>query len=232
MTLKNLPVFLWIVLFSLPIVFECKSKPDGKPVPPRTVSLPDPVHAGEMTLEETFHLRRSVRSYTAEPIILQQLSQLLWAAQGITSDEGYRTAPSAGALYPLLIYVVVGNVAGLDPGLYKYSPEGHTLSILRRGDLRSALSKRALEQSQIEEAAVDIIIAAAYEQTTEKYGERGRRYVHMEAGHAGQNLCLQAESLNLGLCPVGAFDYDEVKGTLELPEGETPLYIFSVGRVR
>lgn len=232
MTLKNLSLLLWTLLLLLPAALDCNSKPDGNAVQSRRIPLPEPVRTGEMTLEETLHLRRSVRSYTAAPITLQQLSQLLWAAQGITSDEGFRTAPSAGALFPLMLYVVVGSVEGLQPGIYTYAPSGHTLTIHREGDIRHSLSLSALDQSHIEEAAVDIVIAAEYERTTDKYGQRGRRYVHMEAGHVGQNLCLQAQSLDVGVCPVGAFDDEEVKALLELPDGEEPLYIFSVGQVR
>ncbi|MFQ6092777.1 MAG: SagB/ThcOx family dehydrogenase [bacterium] len=195
------------------------------------MSLPEPARVGEMTLEEALQLRRSVRSYTDEPITLEELSQLLWAAQGITSDEGFRTAPSAGALYPLQTYAVVGNVEGLKTGIYKYSSLRHELIKVREGDFRPALSEEALSQSQIGEAAVDIVIAAVYERTTEKYGERGRRYVHIEVGHAGQNICLQAECLNLGVCPIGGFEDDGIKRVLGLPEDEDPLYILSVGRV-
>ena len=219
-------MLLWLTLSLLPSVPNCNSKHEVRKIVP----LPEPRRRGEMTLEETLQLRRSVRSYTTEPITLPHLSQLLWAAQGITSEEGFRTAPSAGALYPLETYVVAGNVKGLPPGIYKFIPSGHELMNIREGDFRKALSEESFDQQHIEEAAVDIVIAAVYERTTEKYGQRGRRYVHMEAGHVGQNICLQAQSLDLGVCANGAFDDDEVKKVLGLPEDEDPLYIISVGR--
>jgi len=232
MTIKHLSLFPWILFLLLPTVLDCRNTGDGQAEKAPDISLPAPVLTGEMTLEEALHLRRSVRDYTAEPLLFQHLSQLLWAAQGITSEEGFRTAPSAGALYPLEIYAVVGNVETLPPGLYKYLPSNHSLCFIKPGDLRRVLAEQALDQEQIQEAAVDIIIAAEHERTRSRYDDRGRRYVLLEAGHAGQNLCLQACSLDLGICPVGAFDDDGVRKVLDLPETEAPLYIFSVGNVR
>jgi SagB-type dehydrogenase family enzyme len=143
---------------------------------------------------------------------------LLWAAQGITSEEGFRTAPSAGALYPLEVYVVAGNVDGLAGGVYRYRVEGHTLQRIRDGDLRGNLSECALKQT-------------VFERSTAKYGERGVRYAYIEAGHAAQNVYLQAESLGLGVCAVGAFYEQEVSELLALSRDETPIYILTVGKV-
>jgi len=175
--------------------------------------------------------RRSVRRYSKEAITLNDLSQLLWAAQGITSGEGFRTAPSAGALYPLEVYVVAGNVDGLAGGVYRYRVDGHTLQRIRDGDLRGNLSECALKQTQITDASVDIVFAAVFERSTAKYGERGVRYAYIEAGHAAQNVYLQAESLGLGVCAVGAFYEQEVSELLALPGDETPIYILTVGKV-
>jgi SagB-type dehydrogenase family enzyme len=161
---------------------------------------------------------------------LEDISQLLWAAQGITSDWGGRTAPSAGALYPLEVYLVVGDVDGLETGVYKYQPQEHALVRVGDGDVRSELASAALGQSCVARGAVDIIIAAVYERTTGKYGDRGVRYVHMEAGHAAQNICLEAVVLDLGTVTVGAFSDEGVKGILDMPESEAPLYIMPVGR--
>ena len=185
-----------------------------------------------MTLEEALGLRRAVRDYSNEPLTLEELGQLLWAGQGITSDDGRRTAPSAGALYPLEMYVVTGNVEGMSPGVYRYASRGHTLTMMREGDFRQPLFEEAISQTQIVHAAVNIVIAAVYDRTSLKYGERGRRYVHMEVGHAGQNICLQAQTLNLGVCPIGAFEDEGVKRVLDLPEKQDPLYILSVGKAR
>ncbi len=222
--------WLWIAAFILPSILYCR----GGQSPPEengSLSLPRPRWSGTVSVEEALQQRRSIRSYTDLPLSLGDLSQLLWSAQGITSTGGLRTVPSAGALYPLEIYVVVGHVEELDPGIYHYIPQGHKLSQMERGDFGEALSDAALEQSQIKEAGVNIIIAAVYERTTEQYGGRGIRYVHMEAGHAGQNILLQAQGLNLGSCPVGAFEDDRLRALLRLPQDEEPLYIISVGRM-
>jgi SagB-type dehydrogenase family enzyme len=191
--------------------------------------LPEPVYDSETSLEEALLARRSVRSYSEEPITLQQLSQLLWAGQGITDPSGKRTAPSAGALYPLKLYVVAGNVEGLASGVYEYEPETHTLVKTLDGDRRQSLAQAALGQASVEQCAIDIIITANYEITTVKYGERGIRYVHMEAGHAAQNICLEAVALELGAVTIGAFDDAGVHQVLELPDDEVPLYIIPAG---
>ncbi|MFB0558659.1 MAG: SagB/ThcOx family dehydrogenase [Candidatus Bathyarchaeia archaeon] len=194
------------------------------------IDLPEPRRHSNLSIEETLLKRRSTREYTGEPLTLQEVSQLLWACQGITDTRGYRTAPSAGALYPLEVYVVAGDVEDLPEGVYKYRPKEHQLARVLAGDERSELARAALGQAWVEGAAADIVIAAIYERTTVKYGERGVRYVHMEAGHAAQNLCLQAAALDLGVVTVGAFHDDQVKEILGLPEDEQPLYIIPVGR--
>jgi len=163
-----------------------------------SISLPKPRYDGGISIEEALLRRRSIRDYAAGSLTLQELSQLLWAAQGITGSGGLRTAPSAGALYPLEVYVVVGDVEGLGMGVYKYRPQEHSIQKVVEGDCRSELAGAALGQSCVERAAIDVVITAVYERTTEKYGEWGVRYVHIEVGHAAQNLCLQAAALDLG----------------------------------
>jgi SagB-type dehydrogenase family enzyme len=195
-----------------------------------TMRLPEPRYDSDISLEESLARRRSVRDYTDEPLTLQELSQLLWAAQGITDPVGFRTAPSAGGLYPLEVYAVVGNVAGLDPGVYHYVPDGHQVIKTIDGDIRDALCDAALGQEWVREAAVVFVFAAVYERTTGKYGDRGIRYVHMEVGHAAENLCLEATALGLGPVTVGAFHDDQVGDALNLPEAEAPLYVIPVGR--
>ena len=195
------------------------------------IVLPEPKTTGERSVEETLLSRRSVRTYTKEPITPDDLSQLLWAAQGVTSKDGFRTAPSAGALYPLEVYVVAGNVDGVPDGVYNYRTGEHALQKVCDGDLRGNLSACALNQSQITDAAVDIVFTAVFERTTVKYGDRGVRYVYIEAGHAAQNVYLQAEALDLGVCAIGAFYEDDVAELLVLPEDEVPIYILSIGKV-
>ena len=202
------------------------------PVEPGLIKLPEPRYDSDVSLEEALLKRRSVRHYTGEPLKLWEVSQLLWAAQGITADWGGRTAPSAGATYPLETYLVVGDVEGLEEGVYKYSPHGHELRKVLDGDKRAELAEAALGQSWVREGAVDIVFTAIYERTIGRYGKRGIRYVHMEVGHVGQNVYLQAVALDLGTVVIGAFYDDQVKRILNLPPEEHPLYIMPVGRSR
>ena len=194
------------------------------------IVLPEPRYESKVSVEEALLKRRSVRDYTGEALTLPEVAQLLWAAQGITEPTGKRTAPSAGALYPLEVYLVVGSVEGVTPGIYRYQPLQHELVKVCAGESRAALAEAALHQESIEQGAIDIVIAAVYERTTSKYGNRGVRYVYMEAGHAAENLYLQAEAMNLGTVVIGAFSDEPVKQVLNLPEDEEPLYIMPVGR--
>ena len=199
---------------------------------PETIRLPEPVQDSDTSIEEALRKRRSIRSYNDEPITLSEISQLLWAAQGITSQKGLRTAPSAGALYPLEMYVVAGNVTDLPNGVYHYRPYRHELVRIIDGDKRNELCKAALGQTSVRNASAVIVMSAAYERTTVKYGHRGIQYVHMESGHAAQNIFLQAVPLNLGAVVIGAFYDDAVKKVLKMSESEEPLYIMPVGRMK
>jgi len=201
------------------------------------ILLPLPRPKSGVVLEEALLNRRSVREWAPEPLELEDLSLLLWAAQGITEFTGWyrRTAPSAGATYPLEVYVVVGEqgvrngTSYLEAGVYKYNPLRHSLTLVKGGDLRRELWEAALRQDWVRDAPASIVICAVYERTTRRYGERGYRYVHMEAGHAGQNIYLQAAALGLGTVAVGAFDDEAVARIVGAQRGETPLYIFPVG---
>jgi len=191
--------------------------------------LPEPRVSSATSIEVALSKRRSVRSYSDAPLTLAQVSQLLWAAQGVTDSRGYRTAPSAGALYPLEIYLVVGAVEGLEAGVYHYVPASHQLRRIASGDKREALATAALGQSCVRRGTIVLVYSAVYERTTRKYGQRGRRYVHMEIGHAAQNVYLQAVALGLGTVVVGAFDDDQVREVLHFPEDNEPLYIMPIG---
>ena len=197
---------------------------------PSPVPLPPPETSGGMSLSEALDERRSVRSFSGtDSLTLQQLSQLLWAAQGKTGARGGRTAPSAGATYPLEAFCVVDRVSGLEPGFYRYSPvEHHLVPIFHGEGLTGELAAACLGQSWMARASATLVLAAVYSRTTDHYGIRGARYVDMEAGHAGQNIYLQAVALELGTCAVGAFREGEVAGLLRL-DGLEPLYIFPVG---
>lgn len=200
--------------------------------PGLVIELPEPRLTGDTSVEEALFTRRSIREYRDEPLTLSDVSQLLWAAQGITDKRGFRTAPSAGALYPLELYLVAGNVTDIPAGIYKYSPYKHNLTRIVDGDKRDELSDAALEQECVRRCSAAIVFSAVYERTTGKYGKRGIRYVHIEVGHAAENLHLQAVSLNLGTVAVGAFFDDEVKQIMNLPEDEEPLYIMPVGKIK
>lgn len=180
-----------------------------------------------MSLEEALARRHSVREFTRESLTDRELSQLLWAAQGVTDAEGRRTAPSAGALYPLEVYVATAS------GFYHYEPHGHRMARTSDRDLRRAIHRAALLQDPILQAPAVFVIAAVYERTSRKYGEaRTPRYVHIEAGHAAQNLLLEAVALGLGGVPVGAFNDGEVQKALSLPADHRPLYLIPVGHPR
>jgi len=196
------------------------------------IYLPLPRLKGEISLEEALSMRRSIREYIDKPIPLDVLAQILWAAQGINEvRRRFRTAPSAGATYPLEIYVVVkeGGVEGLKAGVYHYNVYLHALELVRLGDFSKELAKAALDQPWVENAMVNLVIVAEYERTTIRYGDRGYRYVHMEVGHVGQNVYLQACVLGLGTVAVGAFYDNKVKEILGLPVKYHPLYIMPLG---
>jgi SagB-type dehydrogenase family enzyme len=196
------------------------------------VSLPAPdTEGGRLSVEEALQQRRSRRRYGSGPLTLEEAGQLLWAAAGVTSARGFRTAPSAGALYPFTVYLVVSEVEGLEPGAYIYDPEDHALEPSAAGDLGGRLMEACLGQEWVGEAAASIVLAADYGVTTSVYSSRGEMYVHMEAGHISQNIYLQCEALGLGTVAVGAFRPADVAGLLDLPEGLEALYVMPVGRL-
>lgn len=205
------------------------SPPDAAAQSGTVIELPQPQSGGTVAVEEALRSRRSTRSFSPASLSLDELSQLLWAAQGIKAGI-FRTAPSAGALYPLEVYVAVGNVEGLAAGVYHYDPATHGLREILQGDVRKSLSSAAYGQKWAGRGAIALVIAAVYERTTKKYGERGIRYVHMEAGHAAQNVYLQAHALGLGTVLVGAFMDNRVKKVLQLPDKHQPLSIMPVGK--
>ena len=196
------------------------------------IKLPIPSKDGSISVEAALQNRRSVRFFKDMPLSLQSVSQLLWAAQGITNRRGFRTAPSAGALYPLEVYLFAGNVDGLDGGIYHFRPADHTLLLVTEGDFRETLCRAALWQDAICQAPTVFLIAGVPERTTGKYGERGIRYIHMEAGHAAQNILLQAVSLGLGGVAIGAFSDHEVGKLLKMDQTRIPLYIVPVGMAK
>jgi SagB-type dehydrogenase family enzyme len=211
---------------------SCDAREGAETVPmPQVIHLPAPSISGPISLEAALMQRRSLRQFSDQSLGLQEIAQLLWAAQGITEPgRGFRTAPSAGAAFPLEILVAVGDVHGLSAGLYRYRPRGHELEPLVQGDLRSALHRAALNQTPVLQAPATFIISAVPRRTEVRYGQRAMRYVFMEAGHAAQNLCLQAVALDIGTVVIGAFQDTEISVIGKLPTGELPLYLIPTGK--
>ena len=197
----------------------------------KAIKLPSPQYNSNMSVEKALQTRRSIRAFSDEPLTIKEVSQLLWATQGVTDERGFRTSPSAGALYPLEVYIATGNVTDLTDGVYKYNPYGHEIEKVLNGDKRTELFQAALKQVSVKHSALVIVISAIYERTTAKYGKRGIRYVHMEAGHAAQNVFLQSVSLGLGMVVIGAFQDSKVSEVLKMSQNEKPLYIIPVGRI-
>ncbi len=205
-----------------------------------TVELPAPQTDGTMPLEKAINRRRSRRRYTGEALTLKDVSQILWAAYGLTKPidgapeflrGGLRAAPSAGARYPLDLYLVAGNVEGLPPGVYLYDSEHHTLKLTIEGDIRAELCRAANSQQMVEQAPASIVYSATNSRTTDKYGERGReRYIYMDLGHSAENVYLQCEAMDLGTCAIGAFTDDKVAAAVGMTRNEKPLYIMPVGK--
>ncbi len=190
------------------------------------ITLSKPNQSGSMSLEEAIAIRRSRRDFLPQALTLEQIGQLAWAAQGQDAHSGYRTAPSAGATYPLELFVVTSD------GLFQYLPAKHSLEKLADQDLRAALASAGWGQGFIEAAPLTLVFAAQFPRTTKRYGQRGIRYVYMEAGHAAQNVHLQAEALGLGSVAVGAFDDTSVSKVLSLPDYLEPIYLVVVGYCR
>jgi len=202
-------------------------------VTPPSVELPPARTEGNVTVEEAMARRRSIRHYGSKPISLSSISQILWAAQGITEgDAGFRTVPSAGALYPLEIYVVVrrGGVEGLPEGVYHYHPRGHVLTLVKDGDRSVDLEVATWNQESVREAAATIVITGVLSRTAEKYGRRGAHYLFQESGHAAQNVFLQATALGIGTVVMGAFSEGAVRRVLGAGIGERPLYVQPLGK--
>jgi len=191
--------------------------------------LPPPDTVGGMPVEQALLRRRSVRAFSAKPLPLAAVSQLLWAAQGMTAADGGRTAPSAGGLWPLEVHLVATRVEGLAPGLYRYSPSSHALESSVPGRMAPRLARASLDQDFVAEAPAVVLIAAVEGRTSPKYGSRAPRYVAFEAGAASENLALEAVALGLGSVVVGAFDDDEVAKVARLRAGERPLCLMPVG---
>ncbi len=205
------------------------------------IKLPEPKFTSDYSVEEALLNRRSVREFSDDALSLYEISQILWAAYGVTEERshpsflrgGLRTAPSAGALYPLDIYLVAGKVKDLPAGIYKYIADGHKLELHSSGDSREELAMAALKQDFIKDAPAILFYSAIFSRTTQKYGDRGKeRYVCMDLGHSAENVYLQCASLGLGTCAIGAFTDDMVSSVMMLEKKEVPLYLMPVGKIK
>lgn len=207
-------------------VLSTGSRPPAPVATSPPVALPSPALRGQVSLEEALARRRSVREFAARPLSAAEIGQLLWAAQGVTDDAGRRTAPSAGATYPLELCAVTAD------GVYRYLPDEHALRLVQSGDIRTDLAAAAIGQSFVGEAPLTVVVAAVPARTEARYGARSGRYVALEAGHAAQNLLLQAVALDLVSVPIGSFDDAAVADLVGLGEDEMPLYLLPVGHPR
>lgn len=205
--------------------------PRTDPDPLNIIPLPAGNHHERLSLTEALRRRRTQRSFAPLPLTLEEIGALLWAAQGSTGPDGLRTAPSAGALYPLELLLVASAVESLPAGSYRYLPLKHQLQRLAPGEHASAVAAAAHGQGWMAEAAAILAFSTVPARTTGKYGHRGERYIHIEVGHAAQNAALEAAVLGLGCGEVGAFDDAAMAVALGLPAGEQPLYLLPVGRL-
>ena len=242
-SILSLTILIFVIIifgsFSIDTIFNNDMNSNPGKQSDNKIQLPEPVLTSDISVEEALVNRRSIREFKSDALTLDQVSQILWAAYGINEPRsnpaflrgGLRTAPSAGALYPLDIYLVCGNVEGLQAGIYKYIAEVHGLELVSEGDVRKDLAKAALDQDFLEVAPISIVYVAIFNRTTQKYGKRGReRYVCMDIGHSAQNVYLQTYTLNLGTCAIGAFTDKMVSMVMLLTDREEPLYIMPIGK--
>lgn len=216
---------LLVPLGVLALALACRRDPSAANAAEGGIALPAPRSSGPMSLEAAIAARRSTRAFSGAPLSSEELGQILWAAQGVTEPtQGLRASPSAGALFPLVVYAVSAE------GVSRYEPHGHGVKRVLSGDRRPALAKAALSQPAIGAAPVSVVVVGIVARTRAKYGDRAERFVAMEAGHASQNVLLQATALGLAAAPIGAFDDGAVRAALELDAGATPYYVIPVGK--
>ena len=194
------------------------------------MKLPEPRRTGGMSVTQALHDRRSVRTYAETPLTLADAAQLLWSAAGVTSPEGFRTTPSAGATFPLETYLIAGAVDGLAAGVYRYDPAAHAIAPTAAGDVRADLAAACMNQACVATCAAAILFGAVFERTTAKYGDMGRDFVVLEAGHAAQNVSLQAVALGLGAVAIGALDEKRLKSLAAMGDNEKAVYMMVFGK--
>jgi len=221
---------LLLAILFVPMAISCQGSSKGQAQQPET-KLPPPSLKSDYSVEQALQSRRSVRTYSPGALSLEELGQLLWAAQGITEPtRKLRSAPSAGATYPLILYAIVDQVETLAAGFYRYLPETHSLKLVKSGNIKAEVTARATRQGSVAQAPVILVFAADLDRIRPRYRERSERYTFMEIGHAAQNVHLQCEALGLGTVCIGAFEESTLKQALELPDEQIPFYLMPVGK--
>ena len=197
----------------------------------KVTNLPEPNLQSNFSLEQALKQRRSRRDFSDNPISLNQLSQVLWAAYGITKEPIYKTAPSAGAIYPMTIYVSTCKVKNMENGFYRYIPETHSLKLIDDNNYKKIIYKLGYRQNCLKNPAFTILMAANFNKIENRYGNKAKRYTFMEAGHISQNIYLQVESLGLGTVAVGAFNEASMNKNLPVKAEENIIYIMPIGNL-
>lgn len=222
--------FIFMVMAAILVTGLCKA--DITLAAPRT-ELPEPKHKGDISVEEAIYKRVSTRRYSRQPLSLEEVSQILWAAGGVTVDGvtgPTRSYASAGGRYPLEIYLVAGNVTGLTPGVYRYKWRENTLEFIKKGDMREQLSGASYRQRMVADAPATVVVTTTEERARERYGDIGAgMFLYMDAGHLGENVHLQAEAMGLGTCMIGAYTAKDVTALIGVP-GEETVYIMPIGK--
>ena len=214
----------WIIFCFLALIYSDIYAMEKTMTGSKIIELSSPTLKGSVSVEEAILKRRSIRSFSSKELSLNQISQILWSAQGITDKkDGFRSSPSAGALYPIEVYIAKTD------GIFHYLPQGHKLEMINQKDVRKELAKASWKQTFIYQAPINVVLCAVYSRITSKYGERGIRYTYIETGHIAENIHLQAVSMGLSSVPVGAFDDDEVQKNLSLSNDCKPIYIIPIG---
>jgi SagB-type dehydrogenase family enzyme len=224
-----------LTLLAVLLALTAGAAPAPTPAPPapppvlQNVALPKPDLIGRMTLERALAMRRSVREYAPTPLTLREVSQILWAAHGITGPEGKRTTPSARAVYPLQVWLVANDVTGLAPGIYCYSPADHALELVAAGDHRAAIAAAASGQKAVEQASAVVAVVGDSVLAAEKFHGRATAWLAMEAGFVVQNVYLEATATSLGTVMVGGFQDAAARQALGLPAKMVPLGFMPLG---
>ena len=219
-----------LALLATVVMAAPESSSPSKADASQAIKLPEPRTDGGMTVEKSLEERRSIRSFGKDGLTLNEVSQLLWAAQGVTDDKGHRTAPSAMARYPLQVYLLADNVTGLPSGVYHYSPEGHNLTIMAEGNVEGYYNATAGFEAWIKTAPAIFVITGNISGMNQMPRQDPSQWVYIDAGAAAENLLLEVVSLDLASTYTAGFSANKTEELLGLPSGEVPIGVLPVGR--